>query len=410
MLRARDPRRTDARRQLPERGLQRPRVAAVRLPAVAGEHRAVGPHGQQPLGAVVQPQRGGAETAAHRTGRAPGPSGLEDGQGQQPVRPATAEPHEQPPHPVTGPRPRLRPGGARQGGPGACGTGAHGTGVRGTGQRAAVRPPQPSAAHPVASAVGACPAQELGACPARELPPAPLEQRRQMVDHAVEHHRPPARQVGAVGEPREDPVVLREHVEGTAASRAGEDGTGVRGPGPRPVVASPPAVHAHPVQRGDRLRRQEHRVRPRRVAVPARREQQELPFEEVPPVRLVPHHRRQRQQAGTVLRTEGGHRPVPGGEPVGERVGHLLARPQDVGVPVEQQVRFLRLLQPDREGVQRARRQAVVPVQQEDVVPARPRQPGVARRAGTGRAREVERHDPGVPGGELVDDRPAGVR
>lgn len=138
MLRARDPRRTDARRQLPERGLQRPRVAAVRLPAVAGEHRAVGPHGQQPLGAVVQPQRGGAETAAHRTGRAPGPPGLEDGQGQQPVRPAAAEPHEQPPHPVTGPRPRLRPGGARQGGPGV-----RGTGVRGPGQRAAARPPQP---------------------------------------------------------------------------------------------------------------------------------------------------------------------------------------------------------------------------------------------------------------------------
>ncbi len=257
-------------------------------------------------------------------------------------------------------------------------------------------PPHPGAGDAVAAVVGAGPAQELPVAAARQ--PAPLgEHGRVVVDHAAEQLRAPPRQFGTLLDVVEHPVVLLEQVEVAAAGGA-EDA----------ALPALPVVHAHPVERGDRLRRHQHREGPGGVLVVARREPEAVVLDELPPIGLVPGHHQHPQQPRPVLQPE--RRRALLGERGGELVADRPAVPVRARVVVHQDVGLAGLLEPVGDRAQRVRGERVVAVQEDQVVAARlghPRVPGPPEALVRGQV-----HGPyaRVTGRVLVDDRPAGVR
>ncbi len=357
VLGAGDPRRAHLRGVLAERGLQRARVAAVAAAPVGTEDGAVGAQREAKLDAVVQLQ--------HR--RLQGPGEL-DGELER----AAAHGHGQLQGPVGAVQPQAdqavpEPGAQRDGAP------------RGA----------------VTAVVGPGRAQELGAGAARQ--PAPLsEDRREVVDHAAEQHRAPARQFGVPVDEREDAVVLLEDVEVLAAG-GGED-----------AAPALPVVDAHPVEGGDRLRGHQHRVRPGRVLVVAGRELEALLLDELAPADLVPGDHQHPQQPRAV------HEPERRGTLLaqlgGELVAGRLAVPVRACVVEDQDVRLTGLLDPVGDRAQRVRGERVVAVQEEQVVARRLGGAGVAGAAQSSVLGQVDGLHAHVAGRVLVDDRAAAVR
>ncbi len=353
-----DPRRADVRRQVAERSLQRARVAAVAAAVVRGEDGTVGAQREAALHAVVGPERGGPHPAPEPAGDPADGAVRRRRQLQGAVGAVQAEADQRVVH------------------PGAQGTGRAGGAV--------------------AAVVGPGPAQEGRARTPGQPVPARVHD-RQVVHHAPEQHRPPPRQFGPLVEEREDPVVLLEDVEVPFAGGAQDA-----------ALPPLPVVHADPVERRDRLRGHQHRVRPRRVLVPTGREGEPLLLDELPPVRLVPGHHQQPQQPRPVLQTERGRALL--GELQGRLVADRLARPVGARVVEDQDVRIAGLLQPVRDRAQRVRREGVVAVEEQQVVAARVRHAGVAGAAQADVLGQVNGEHARVAGGELVDDRPARVR
>lgn len=247
----------------------------------------------------------------------------------------------------------------------------------------------------VAAAGRGSPAEERGAAVDRQPVPGG-EQRREVVEHPAEHHRPPQGEFGARVDEREHPVVLVEDVEVLLAG-GGED-----------VAAPPlPVGDADGVQHRDRPGRHQHRVGPGGVLVVAGREGEPLGLDERATVRLVPDDHEELQQLGAVGEPEEGG---PGlVEMGGQDVAHTAARPVRAGVVVHQDVGSAGRVDPVGDDLERVRQQGVVTVEEDQVVAGGPAHPGVAGRPQAGVAGEVQGGDARVPAGVLVGDRPTGV-
>jgi hypothetical protein len=248
----------------------------------------------------------------------------------------------------------------------------------------------------VTAVVGAGLAQEPGAGSVRQ-PVALEEHGRQMPDHAAEQDRAPLRQFGVRVEMREDPLVLVEDVEVPVADRA-EDVS----------LAALAVVDADLVEGRDRPGGHQDGGRPGDVLVVAGREGEALPGDELPAVRLVPHDHEEFQQPRTVVEAE--RRRALLGELARLRVAYRLARPEGARVVVDQDVRVAGLLDAVGDGAQGVRGEAVVAVQEDQVVAGRVPHTGVAGPAEAHVLLEVDGPYAGVSGRELVDDRAAGIR
>lgn len=177
-----------------------------------------------------------------------------------------------------------------------------------------------------------------------------------MADHVPEQHRTPLRQLRPLVDVREHPVVLLEHVEVTACGRPEQA-----------AVPAAPVVDADPVEGGDGRGGHQDRVRPGRGLVDAGREAEVVVLDELPFVRLVPHHRADAEQARAVVEPEGGRALL--GELERALVADRLARPGGSREVVDEDVRFAGLLDAVGDRLERARRERVVAVEEEEVVP-----------------------------------------
>ena len=110
------------------------------------------------------------------------------------------------------------------------------------------------------------------------------------------------------------------------------------------ALAALPVVHAHPVEGRDGLRGHQHRERPRGVLVVAGREGEALPLDELPPVRLVPHHHEQGQQLWPLLDRE--HLRPGLGEQAAQHIALDPARPVAAGVVEHENVGTARHAEP----------------------------------------------------------------
>lgn len=167
-------------------------------------------------------------------------------------------------------------------------------------------------------------------------------------------------------------------------------------------------VHADPVQDGHGLRRQQGGVGPGGVLVEAGREGEALALHVLTAVGLVPHHHQHAEEGGPVGEAEAGRALF--AEAVGEAVADQLAGPVGARVVVDEDVRGAGGLQSVGDGLQGARGEGVVAVEEDQIVAGRPGQARVAGRPQAEVVRQVHGGDPGVAGGVVVDDRTAGVR
>jgi hypothetical protein len=195
----------------------------------------------------------------------------------------------------------------------------------------------------------------------------------------------------------EDSVVLLEDVE--VLSAVGTEDV---------AVATLPVVVADMVEQSDPLRGDHGRVRPRDVLVEPDREAEAVLLDEVASVGLVPHDHEQGEQLRALL--DGEDVRAGRAEQVAEDVAGDAAVPVGAGVVEDEDVRVGGLGKPVGDRAQRARRQRVVPVDEQEVLARGVRHPRVAGLTQADVLIQVDHLDPGIGVGVLVEDLVRAVR